>query len=121
MDKFEIAIYNALRELEIPPHVRGYEFLKSALRYLRKNPNAIYAITTELYPEVAKLHGEKVKPSHVERGMRHALSLSKVDDAAWLRLMGRAGHMTNGGFLSTLGETIRIKLASDLPEAKKAQ
>lgn len=109
--RFDIEVYNALRELGIPAHVKGYEFLKSAMKYLREHPNAIYSITKELYPEVAKMHGENIKPEHVERGIRTALGLSRANDDKWYSVMGKIGPMPNGEFLATLGEAVKIKLA----------
>ena len=110
MDSFDLEVYNALHELGIPVHVRGYEFLKSAMKYLHANPQSIYAMTKEFYPAIAEMYG--VKASHVERGIRTALGLSKADDATWQRVLGRSGHMSNSEFLATLNETIRVKLAS---------
>lgn len=110
MDKLDLEVINILRELEMPPHVKGYEFIKTAIRYLQENPNAIYAITKELYPSVAKMHGENIKPSHVERGIRHSLSLMRADDAIICRILGRNGPFTNSEFLATLNESIRVKM-----------
>lgn len=119
MDKFEIETYSAIRALDIPAHIKGYEFIKSALRYLRNNPNSIYAVTKDLYPSVAKMHGENVEGSHVERGIRHAISLSRADDKTWLSVMGRARPMSNSEFIATLNEAIKIKLASEKAEVIK--
>ncbi|MDP4158186.1 MAG: sporulation initiation factor Spo0A C-terminal domain-containing protein [Bacillota bacterium] len=120
-DKFQIEVYNALRELGIPAHVKGYEFLKTAMNYLRNNPNAIYSITKELYPEVAKMHGENVKSSHVERGIRTALGLSRANDDKWYSVMGKVGPMPNGEFLATLNESIKVKMAMEEVEKKNEQ
>ena len=85
MDKaFELAIYEALRELQIPAHLKGYQFLKSALRYLRDNPNAIYSVTKDLYPGIAEMYDDKVEWTHVERGIRNAIRLSRAN----ARLLG---------------------------------
>jgi two-component system response regulator (stage 0 sporulation protein A) len=108
MKNFKIEAYNTLRELGIPAHLRGYEYLKSALNYLQENPDAIYEITTKLYPAVAKIH--KTTPSKVERGIRNAIEQSKSSKATWLQVMGRAGHMSNGEFIATLREVVKMRL-----------
>lgn len=90
-------------------HVKGYEFLKSAMRYIHNHPQAIYRITTELYVEVAKEHG--TMPNRVERGIRHAISLIRADDATVYKVLGRTGHLANGEFMATLNESIAIELA----------
>ncbi len=33
MDRFELEVTEALRQLEIPAHLRGYRFIKSAMNY----------------------------------------------------------------------------------------
>lgn len=115
-DKFQLEIYKALCKLEIPAHIKGYEFLKTAMNYIHEHPNAIYSITGELYPEVAKIHG--VKSSHVERGIRTAIAKIRANDAAVYSVMGRVGPFSNSEFLATLGEAIRIKMAIEEGEGK---
>lgn len=86
INRFDIEVYNALRELGIPAHVKGYEFIKSAAKYLRNNPDSIYKITKELYPGIAEVHG--TTPSRIERGIRHAICLSTANDAVWYKVLG---------------------------------
>lgn len=108
MDKFDVEVINTIRELGIPAHVKGYEFIKTAMNYFHKNPNSIYAVTKDLYPEVAKLH--KTTWTRVERGIRHAISISRADDDAWVRVLGRTGPIPNGEFLATLNAVVKMKL-----------
>ena len=112
MDKYEPETISILRELGIPAHIKGYRFIIAAVKYLRKNPNSLYRITKELYPEAGKSCDEK-KPDRVERGIRHAISQATVDQAIWLRELGRTGPMPNGEFLAALDEAVRIRTAGD--------
>jgi len=109
MDKYDLETYNTIRALGIPAHVKGYEYIKSAARYLRSHPQAIHRITTELYVEVAKEHN--ITPSRIERGIRHAISISRADHETWMRVLGRSIKITNSEFLATLNEVAREKLA----------
>ena len=114
MDKlFELTVYNILRELQIPAHLKGYQFLKSALRYLRDNPNAIYSVTKDLYPGVAEMYDDKVEWTHVERGIRNAIRLSRASDETKVRVLGKKGHFANSEFIAALGETIGFRLDGD--------
>jgi len=114
MDKaFELAIYEALRELQIPAHLKGYQFLKSALRYLRDNPNAIYSVTKDLYPGIAEMYDDKVEWTHVERGIRNAIRLSRANDETKVRVLGKKGHFANSEFIAALSETIGFRLDGD--------
>ena len=90
MDKFELEVVNALRELEVPAHVKGYEFIKSA---------------------IAEKHN--TAHSRVERGIRHALEIAQSDFQIQKKVLGTSRDLTNRDFLATLHETIKIKLASD--------
>lgn len=110
MSKYDICVYNALRELGIPAHVKGYEFLKSAMRYIHKNPQSIFTMM-KLYAEVAKEHGSTTKK--VERGVRHAIKLIRADDATVYKVLGRTGHLASGEFMATLNESINIELAME--------
>jgi len=112
LDKYELEVINALQKLNIPAHIRGYEFIKSAMNHLRKNPQLLYRLTTELYPEVAKEHGSS--PSRVERGIRTAIDpigAIGVKDETVFQVLRRSGPFTNGEFLATLREAINVKMA----------
>ena len=109
MDQFELEVIAALRELEVPIHLRGYEFIKTAINIIRENPSSIYHITKELYPEIAKRHF--TMPSRVERGIRHALTFAYMDLVVLKKVMGTSRKLTNSEFLATLNEVIKIKMA----------
>ena len=115
MDKFELEVIKALRELEIPVHLRGYEYIKTAIKYLQEKPQAIYSITKGLYPEVAKIHF--TKPARVERGIRHALTFAYMDLAVLKKVLGTSRELTNSEFLATLNEVIKVKMAGARAEA----
>lgn len=110
LDKFDLEVISALRELEIPPHVKGYELIKIAMRCLHRDRDLIYSMTKGLYPAVGEIFGDD-EPSHIERGIRHALNLSRADKAAQRRVLGRTGHISNSEFLATLYEVISVKMA----------
>lgn len=53
MDKFEIEVILSLRELEIPIHMKGYQYIKTAMSILREDPKAIHKVI-KLYGTVAE-------------------------------------------------------------------
>ena len=108
MDKLELEVIKALRELEVPAHLMGYEYIKTAIKYLQEKPNAIYGITKELYPTIAKRH--ETKASRVERGIRHALTFAYMDLVVLKKVLGTSRELTNGEFLATLNEVVKIKM-----------
>ncbi len=70
-------ISNILISIGIPASIVGYRFLREAIDLAIKNPDAINAITKQLYPEVAKKF--TTTSSSVERAIRHAI------DVAWTK------------------------------------
>ena len=66
----------------IPAHIKGYQFLREAIKLAVDAPEIISCITKRLYPTVAE--NFNTSPSKVERAIRHAI------EVAWAR-----GKMTN--------------------------
>ncbi len=108
MNKFELEVIAALRELDIPVHMKGYQYIKTATNVLHTDPSAIYKVI-KLYETVAEK--ENTTASRVERGIRHALQNAKSDLSIQKKVLGTARNLTNSEFLATLFEVIRIKLA----------
>jgi len=90
MNKYELEVYNALRELEIPAHLRGYEFIKSAVEIINNDPTAIHSVI-KLYEKVGKKHNST--PTKVERNIRHAIASSDADSITRKKVMGTARVM----------------------------
>ena len=107
---------NIFLSVGIPAHIKGYQFLREAVKLVVNDHNMIGAITKELYPTIA--HHFATTPSKVERAIRHAI------EVAWNR--GRVDTLnktfgctvalptekpTNGEFIALLAD----KLSVDLP------
>ncbi len=105
---------NIFLSIGIPAHIKGYQFLREAVKLVVNDHNMIGAITKELYPAIA--HAFATSPSKVERAIRHAI------EVAWNR--GRVESLnktfgctvalpgekpTNGEFIALLAD----KLAAD--------
>ncbi len=105
---------NIFLSIGIPAHIKGYQFLREAVKLVVNDHNMIGAITKELYPAIA--HAFATTPSKVERAIRHAI------EVAWNR--GRVESLnktfgctvalpgekpTNGEFIALLAD----KLAAD--------
>ncbi len=58
----------------IPPHIKGYGYLREGIRLTIEKPNMINGITKELYPSIAKKF--ETTPSKVERAIRHAIEVA---------------------------------------------
>ncbi len=98
----------------IPPHIKGYGYLREGVKLAVESPDVINNITKKLYPMI----GEKYSttPSKVERAIRHAI------EVAWAR--GRIGNIndlfgvqtyltgekpTNGEFIALIADKMLLE------------
>ncbi|MPN27388.1 Stage 0 sporulation protein A [bioreactor metagenome] len=102
-----------IRELGIPAHLNGYQYLRSAILLAAQNASLLNGITTRIYPQVASQFS--TTPARVERAIRHAI------EVAWNRgnidtlqhffgytIQDAKGKPTNGEFIAMLADRIRI-------------
>lgn len=112
MNQVEITTIDFLHKLEIPQHLRGYEYIKTGVRLLIEKPDMIYAITKELYPAIAKEHGTKA--NRIERGIRHLIQNRDMNYNAMKVLLHIKGNRpTVGHFLAALAEAVRWQMARE--------
>ena len=58
----------------IPPHIKGYSYLREGIKMTIERPYVINSVTKELYPSIAKKFGTTA--SKVERAIRHAIEVA---------------------------------------------
>ncbi len=58
----------------IPPHIKGYYYLREGVKMAVNNPNIINNVTKELYPKIGELFSTSA--SKVERAIRHAIEVA---------------------------------------------
>ena len=111
----QIQITKLLHELGIPSHIKGYQYIRSAILMVYDNPSFIGGITKELYPDLGAKFNTSIQ--RVERAIRHAIEVS------WLRgdidLMEEIfGHSvdidrakpTNSEFIVTIADKLRLDM-----------
>jgi two-component system response regulator (stage 0 sporulation protein A) len=72
-------VTEVMHQIGIPPHVRGYQYIREAILMVVEDVSLLGAVTKELYPGIAKKYD--TASNKVERGIRHAIEL------AWERVM----------------------------------
>ena len=77
MNSVEERISNIFISIGIPPHIKGYAYLREGIKMAVNDPQVINNVTKVLYPVI----GEKFQTSasKVERAIRHAI------EVAWSR------------------------------------
>lgn len=73
----EARVSQFLRQLGVPAHIKGYQYLREAIITAIKDPEVMTAVTKILYPDIAKMYGTTA--NGVERAIRKAI------DTAWNR------------------------------------
>ncbi|MBR2375459.1 MAG: sporulation transcription factor Spo0A [Clostridia bacterium] len=58
----------------IPPHIKGYGYLREGIKMTIERPYIINSVTKELYPSIAKKFDTTA--SKVERAIRHAIEVA---------------------------------------------
>ena len=104
-------ITNLFLTLGIPANIKGYAYLREAVRMVIENRDVINRITKELYPGVAKRFDTSA--SKVERAMRHAIEvawsrgrLDSVNKIYGCKLFDETDKPTNGEFISCVAEKL---------------
>jgi len=111
--EIEKEITDILQRLKIPPHFKGYNYLRRAILMCIKEPSLVNEVTKKLYPRIAAEFNST--PNRVERSMRFAI------ETAWNRgeieylheLMGylvdeKKGKPTNVSFIAKISDKIRL-------------
>ncbi|MBR3383452.1 MAG: sporulation transcription factor Spo0A [Clostridia bacterium] len=98
----------------IPAHIKGYHYLREAIRMVFNKPELISHITKELYPGIAKRFN--TSPSKVERAIRHAIEVSwtrgKIENVNKLfgfNVYGKNEKPTNGEFIALVADKLIIE------------
>lgn len=113
MNDKTIKISDTIKTLGVPANVKGYRYLRCAIELVMSDISYIDAVTTILYPRVAKKFN--TTPSRVERAIRHAIQ------SGWLRgnvseqkkifsytVDANKGVPTNSEFISMVADYIEI-------------
>ena len=74
VDSAELTVTEILHQICVPAHIKGYQFLREAVKMVIDSPDLMGRITKELYPGIAHRFG--TTSSKVERAIRHAIEVA---------------------------------------------
>ena len=110
----ETEITNIIHEIGVPAHIKGYLYLREAIKMVIDNVELLGAVTKELYPSIAKKFN--TTPSRVERAIRHAIEVAwsrgKVDTINQLfgyTVHNTKGKPTNSEFIAMIADRLRLE------------
>ena len=117
----EKKITKVLHEVGIPAHIKGYEYLRTAINSSYENPEYFSQITKILYPEIAKKY--KTTGSRVERAIRHAIevawnrgNIDAIDEIFGYTISASKAKPTNSEFIAMISDY--IKMNNNMIDAK---
>ncbi len=111
----EAMVTSVIHEIGVPAHIKGYQYLREAIKIAVNDMEVINAITKVLYPQVAKAFA--TTPSRVERAIRHAIEVAwdRGDLETLQRFFGYTvsntkGKPTNSEFIALIADRLQLQL-----------
>jgi len=105
---------NLFLTMGIPAHIKGYQFLREAIKLVIETPTMISGITKELYPAIARRFG--TSPSKVERAIRHAIEVAwsrgridTLNQAFGCNVAQADAKPTNGEFIALIADKLALE------------
>ncbi len=112
--QLEEKITNIFITVGIPAHIKGYQFLREAIKMAIDNPDIINSITKKLYPSIAERF--ETSSSKVERAIRHAIEVAwnrgkieNINSLFGIRVYSNNEKPTNGEFIALVADKMLIE------------
>lgn len=103
-----------IHTLGVPPHIKGYRYLREAILLVVGRVELLGSVTKELYPSIARTH--QTTPSRVERAIRHAIEVAwsrgnseAIDGLFGHTLKRHRGKPTNSEFIAMIADKLRME------------
>ncbi|MBS5275932.1 MAG: sporulation initiation factor Spo0A C-terminal domain-containing protein, partial [Clostridiales bacterium] len=113
----ELVISDIMRQIGVPAHIKGYQYLRTAIDLCINDSEMLESVTKLLYPTVAKMYS--TTSSRVERAIRHAI------EVAWDRgdvdvlssyfgytIQSDRGKPTNSEFIAMISDRIKLSMTN---------
>ena len=107
-------IANLFISVGIPAHIKGYQFLREAIKITVDDPEIINSITKRLYPSIAEAFN--TTPSKVERAIRHAIEVAwnrgkieNINQIFGMRIYSANEKPTNGEFIALIADKMLLE------------
>ncbi len=103
-----------IREIGIPAHIKGYQYIREGIIMSVKDPEILNYITKYLYPTIAKKY--RTTTSSVERAIRHAIEvawnrgkLESMEELFGYSVNSGKGKPTNSEFIALIADKLRLE------------
>ena len=110
----EAQVTKIIHQIGVPAHIKGYQYLRTAIIMVVENTDVINSVTKILYPSVAKSYG--TTSSRVERAIRHAIEvawdrgdLDVLNSFFGYTVQNSRGKPTNSEFIAMIADKLRLE------------
>ena len=110
----ETQVTKIIHQIGVPAHIKGYQYLRTAILMTIKDSDIINSVTKVLYPSVAKKYATTT--SRVERAIRHAIEVAwdrgdvdTLNSYFGYTIQNNRGKPTNSEFIAMIADNLRLK------------
>lgn len=110
----EAQVTGIIHKIGVPAHIKGYQYLRTAIIMTIEDADLINAVTKVLYPTVAKKY--QTTSSRVERAIRHAIEvawdrgdLDTLNSYFGYTIQNDRGKPTNSEFIAMIADNLRLR------------
>lgn len=110
----EAQVTRIIHQIGVPAHIKGYQYLRTAILLTVKDSDVINSVTKVLYPSVAKKY--QTTTSRVERAIRHAIEVAwdrgdvdTLNSYFGYTIQNNRGKPTNSEFIAMIADNLRLK------------
>jgi two-component system response regulator (stage 0 sporulation protein A) len=113
----ESQVTQIIHQIGVPAHIKGYQYLRTAILLTVKDNDIINSVTKVLYPSVAKKY--QTTTSRVERAIRHAIEVAwdrgdvdTLNSYFGYTIQNNRGKPTNSEFIAMIADKLRLEMKS---------
>ena len=110
----ETQVTRIIYQIGVPAHIKGYQYLRTAILMTISDNDIINSVTKVLYPSVAKKY--QTTTSRVERAIRHAIEVAwdrgdvdTLNSYFGYTIQNSRGKPTNSEFIAMIADNLRLK------------
>ena len=110
----EAQVTKIIHQIGVPAHIKGYQYLRTAILMTIEDNDIINSVTKVLYPTVAKKYATTT--SRVERAIRHAIEVAwdrgdvdTLNSYFGYTIQNSRGKPTNSEFIAMIADNLRLK------------
>ncbi len=111
--ELEAQVTKIIHQIGVPAHIKGYQYLRTAIIMTINDNDIINSVTKILYPSVAKQY--KTTSSRVERAIRHAIEVAwdrgdvdTLNSYFGYTVQTSRGKPTNSEFIAMIADNLRL-------------